>query len=386
MNDCAIIIICFDRVETLQKSFQSLLNNDFIGKTVDLIISIDNSGLDDVENLAKTFAWPYGKLFIRTFNERQGLKKHILQCFEYAESYRVLFLIEDDIYLSRSAFSFGYQAALFYDSFEEVAGISLYNFESNWLNWGLRFEPLKANFDNYYMRIAQSWGEVITTKQWLIFKEWLRKNPVFVKDELNVPSMNAWPDSSWLKFFTRYCILENKFFVYPYCSLSSNFNGSGSHNKMMTSDYQTTLPIGYSPFSFCPLKPSDKKAITYDEYMNPLFLIDVIKRYGEDITIDLWCTKRKSLFKKYVLTCGYYGKQFVESFSLSIHPAELSIVDNISGFGIYIYESDYIKKKKPNLFNLKKYSLRISDWRKINFFSLKLFFGTIRNCLRKRIK
>ena len=131
MNDCAIVIICFNRVEALKKSYRSLLNNDFIGKNVDLIISIDNSGSDDVENLAKTFIWPYGKLFIRTFKERQGLKKHILQCFAYAESYGILFLIEDDIYLSRAAFSFGYQAALFYDSFEEVAGVSLYNFESN---------------------------------------------------------------------------------------------------------------------------------------------------------------------------------------------------------------------------------------------------------------
>jgi len=38
------------------------------------------------------------------------------------------------------------------------------------------------------------------------------------------------------------------------------------------------------------------------------------------------------------------------------------------------------------LFSLKKYSLRISDWRKIRYFSLKLFFETIRDRARKRIK
>ena len=51
-------------------------------------------------------------------------------------------------------------------------------------------------------------------------KKWLEDNPNFVRDEQNVPSINKWPDSSWLKYFDRYCFLNNKYFVYPYIKVN----------------------------------------------------------------------------------------------------------------------------------------------------------------------
>ena len=179
MNKFAFIIITYDRPDALKRCFDSIKSNIFKGKKADLIISIDNSGKDDVLNVAKTFKWEHGNLFIKTFPANLGLRKHVLTCMKYAEEYDAIFLIEDDIILSSSAFMYGTQAAEYYDSNESVAGISLYLFNKNWLRWGLDFEPFQTGYDTFFMRIAQSWGEVITKKQWLKRLQWGKKqNPV----------------------------------------------------------------------------------------------------------------------------------------------------------------------------------------------------------------
>ena len=386
MKDAAVLLIAYDKADALKNSFENLLKVDYLGKKVDLIISIDYSGKEEVNEMAKSLDWPFGDKIVRAFKERQGLKNHILQCFEYAEEYEVLFLLEDDIYCSKAMFSYGYNAAKFYDDDDNIAGISLYGFQGNWQNWAFRFEPFQSGYDNYFMRLAQSWGEVVTTKQWLSFKKWFENNKEFIKDDINVASINRWPESSWLKYFHRYCFINNKFFIYPYISVVSNGNGVGIHNFKTCNDFQVELQGVSKQYKFQKFDIGDPKTIIYDEYMNPIWLKHYLEYKPDELTIDLWCTKRKSQLSKYVLTAGYYGKNYLKSYSLSLHPIELSIIDNVEGEGIYIYESKYVIKKKPKLYNLMNYSLRTSDWRRIKFYSTKLFFKTLFEKLHKKLK
>lgn len=382
----AIILITFNKSEALLNSFNNLMKVDFLGDKVDLIVSVDYSGTDDVENTAKALSWPYGNLIIRTFDERQGLKAHVLHCFEYAEKYEAIFLLEDDIYCSEAMYAYGMGAARFYDKDPNIAGISLYNFQGNWQNWSIRFEPYNIGYDSYFVRLAQSWGEVVTTRQWKAFKKWFDKNQEFVKDEKNVPSINKWPDSSWLKYFDRYCFLNNKFFVYPYVSVVTNCNGVGIHNVKTVNDFQVELQGKKTEYNFQPFDPENSLTICYDEYFDPLWIDKYIDINMEEVTIDLWCTKPKNSYKQYVLTAGYYGKQFIKSWSLSLHPIELSLINNIQGEGIYLYESELIKKKKPDKYDLLNYSCRTSDWRRIKFYSFKLFFKTYWGLIKKKFK
>ena len=385
-GDAALVLIAFDKSQALMKSFDNLLKVDYLDKKVDLIISIDNCGSNDVEEVAKTLNWPFGNKIIRTFSERQGLKKHVLQCMQYAEVYDVVFLLEDDIYCSKAMFAYGYNAAKFYDNDESIAGISLYGYQGNWQNWAYRFEPYNSGFDNYFMKLAQSWGEVITKRQWYSFKEWYNQNKLFIRDEINVESINRWPDSSWLKFFNRYCFINDKYFVYPYISLTSNGNGVGIHNFETVNDFQVELQGEVKSYNFQIFDLNDKKTVVYDEYMNPIWLYHYLDFKKEDLSIDLWCTKRKSQLSRYVLTAGYYGKKYIKSYSLSLHPIELSIMNNVKGEGIYIYFSEHIKKKHPKKYTLMNYSLRTSDWRRIKLFSLVLFFKTIISGIKRKVK
>ena len=385
-TDSAIVLVTYDKDDALRNSYNNLLKVDYLGKSVDLIVSIDCSGEPEVEELAKSLIWPYGKLIVKAFRERQGLKQHILKCFEYAEKYDVLFVLEDDIYVSEAMFAYGYNAAKFYDNNSDIAGVSLYNFQGNWQNWAYRFEPFNNGFDNYFIRLAQSWGEVVTTKQWLAFKNWYVENKEFIKDDRNVASINRWPESSWLKYFHRYCFLNNKFFVYPYISLATNCNGTGIHNTKVTNDFQCELQGTVKEYRFQEFKMGDPNVITYDEYFNPLWIHKYVGYSEDELTIDLWCTKQKQQYKKYVLTAGYYGKKYIKSYSLSLHPIELSIKNELEGPGIYIYESDKIKRKRPRIYNLMNYSLRTSDWRRIKFYSTILFFKTAFFLVIKKIK
>lgn len=384
-NNSAILLIAFDKPQALRNSINNLYKVNFLGNKVDLILSIDNSGSNEVEKVAKEAEWPFGEKIIRTFTERQGLKKHIFQCFQYAEEYDVLFLLEDDIYFSESMYAYGYNAAKFYDGVEQIAGISLYGYQGNWQNWAYRFEPFNAGYDAYFMRLGQSWGEVTTRKQWLAFKEWFKKNPDFIRDDINVSSVNRWPESSWLKYYHRYCLLENKFFVYPYVSVVSNSNGVGIHNFKSCNDFQVELQGKVREYRFQKFDYSDKDTIIYDEYMNPLWLKHYIDIDENELSIDFWCTKEKAKLSKFTLTAGYYGKKYIKSYSLSLHPIELSVLNDVEGKGIYLYETKNMLKKKPKLYNLMNYSLRTSDWRRIKFYSTKLFFKTLFEKLNKKL-
>lgn len=126
----AIVIVCYNRIDGIKRLTQSLERVDFDGRyDIDLIFSIDNSGTNIVEEFASTYDWKYGKKIIRTFEQRQGLKKHILSCGDYTNEYDILVVLEDDIFVSDSMYYYAYNAAEYYWNDSNIAGISLYSFQ-----------------------------------------------------------------------------------------------------------------------------------------------------------------------------------------------------------------------------------------------------------------
>jgi len=56
--------------------------------------------------------------------------------------------------------------------------------------------------------------------------------------------VNAWPPSSWLKSFSKYLAAENKYFVYPRISLTSNYGDTGIHIGIPNSLFQVSFAFG----------------------------------------------------------------------------------------------------------------------------------------------
>ena len=358
----AIVLVCYKRLDGVRRLVTALEKADYAGrKDISLIFSIDNSGSSAVKEFAEGHSWPYGPKRVRTFPERQGLKNHILQCGDFTREYDIVAILEDDILVSDSFYRYAYGAAEAYWNDKRVAGISLYNFQKNWLRWILRFEPQHSAYDAYFMRIAQSWGQVWMLKKWQDFKAWYDEHLEFTKSDSIPAYLNSWPESSWLKYHDRYCIETDRWFVYPYVSLSTNCSSAGEHTSGCTADYQVELQYGKEEYSFPPL---NEEAIRYDEYMDRVGLGRFLGVPEEELTVDLWETKHPSIWKKYLLTCRRMGCKALKEFGLSLRPIELSVIENIPGHDLFLYDTTqpmHRACKDEATGKLLAYSLRTHD-------------------------
>ena len=75
MKKLAILAIGYNRVDSISRLLESLNVANYGGDQVPLIISIDNSGSDDVEKYANQFLWKHGEKIVKTYPERLGLRK-----------------------------------------------------------------------------------------------------------------------------------------------------------------------------------------------------------------------------------------------------------------------------------------------------------------------
>lgn len=386
MKSFAIVLICYNRLNGLKRLLASLEKVDFDHRDdIYLIFSIDNSGNDDILNFARMYKWNYGEKIIRTFEKRQGLKEHVLQCGEFTEKYDIVVALEDDIFVSDSMYHYAYQAALFYEHDENIAGISLYSFQKNWLKWLIRFEPQRVGYDSYFMKIAQSWGQVWTKEKWQPFKNWLKENNVFLTDETLPKALNQWPESSWLKFHDKYCIETGKYFVYPYISVSTNCSDAGEHNKKSVTDHQVELMYGKRKYIF---PQFTSEAVIYDEFMEREGLEKYFGVQKEELTVTLWGTKPKNLYKRYVLTLDNLPYKCVDHFGLALRPIELNIIADFKGEMIKLYDTKYKTngKYKSKDYDRYKYSIRSNDYRTLFLFSVKMLAEFFKDIRRKLLR
>ena len=390
MSKSAIVVIAYNRPASLQRLLASISLANFDNDCVDLILSCDFSGKKEVYNVADNFVWKHGNKVVIKHKEKLGLKKHVLTCLSFAEQYSYIFVLEDDLIVSDSFYVYGKGASSFYDNDSNIAAISLYSYQKNWLNWALRFEPQKNGYDTYFMKLAQSWGEVFTKSQWLAFNQWLSSNSSFVIDSLNPETINQWPESSWLKFFVRYCILENKYLVYPYHGLSSNCSDLGENNSAFpVNDYQVDLVHNQNHFSFPFFDAEDFNCIKYDEYMNRVGLEKFFQVPREDLIVDLWGTKQtKCVDRKYLLTTKKIkSMEPLASFSLAARPIEYNIVANFKGDGIYLYffqrRKQIIKYSRDCYKKMLLYSFRTHDLHSVGVLHRLLFLLHIKYLVKR---
>ena len=195
--------------------------------------------------------------------------------------------------------------------------------------------------------------------------------------------MNNWPESSWLKFHDKYCIENNKYFVYPYYALSTNTSSVGEHSNIVSNDYQVDMQYNKSDYHF---QPFSDNSVKYDEYFCRENICRFMNIENEDLEVDLYGTKKIDKEKKFLLTAIKYKNIIPEkSFSLSMRPIEASIIYNIQGEGLYLYRMTNVNNYKGKLSNyeLLKYELRSRDWHTLLPFAVR---NLIENVLGKIFK
>ena len=359
-NCLGVIAIGYNRPASMQRLLTALQEAEYEeNDQVLLIISIDNSGNDDVEQIAQKFQWAHGKKIIRTYETRQGLRNHILKCGSYIEEYDLdaVAVFEDDIYPSADYYNYMKQAVEYYQEDDNIAGISLYSHRWN-TNANMPFEPQPGNSDVYFMSFASSWGQIWMKKQWNAFMEWYDKHPV-IKGDYDVPeAVASWPDSSWLKYHITYCTKMQKYFVYPYQSLTTCFTDQGEHTVEHITLYH--VPVSSKTGRAYQFETCNKTSICYDAYFERRGLEAELNLEASMVTVDLYGKRCNVEKTPYLLTERILPYKIVSSYALELRPHEENVVHHIAGRDIFLYDQRVSSKSEGEITpNIMSYYFRV---------------------------
>lgn len=325
-----IVVIAYNRIDSLSRLLGSL-NRAKIEMNTRLVISIDYSGDLSVTGYANSFEWPYGEKIVITHDVNLGLRKHVLKCGDLTEKYGALIVLEDDLVVSPMFYQYTQQALEFYEKDNNVAGISLYNHKYN-VNAQQTFEPLVDGFDVYWLQFASSWGQAWTAKHWQDFKCWYEKQDAGLSLTDDIPSnVVNWPETSWLKYFIKYLVVTNKYFIYPRDSLTANFSDIGTNVVKKDYTFQVGLCLSKQKFNFSSL--AETNAI-YDVFFE--ISPEILKKFNRtlelfDFEVDLYGTKRlANINKDYLLSNKDINSTPISSFARELRPHDFNIVSNFT--------------------------------------------------------
>lgn len=328
-----ICCITYNRKGSLERLLTSL-DSAYYDEPVTLIISIDKSDSDEIERFSDSFKWKHGEKRVLKHEVNLGLRKHILSCGELLNEFEALIVLEDDISISPSFYYYAKQCVEKYKDDNQCAGISLYNFPLNYHNH-LPFVAIHSNSDVYKMYCAQSWGQVWMKQQWFDFIKWYKEHDEEFSEQPHLPrSICNWPKSSWLKYHTKYCIEQEKYFIYPYISLSTNNGDAGTHAVARNTAYQVPLLLDIKE-SFV-LNPS----VVYDVFFENKDIAVYLGLERNEVCVDLYGEKNNRENRRYWLTLKKVKKyKIVKSFGLDFKPWDTNILMNNSGRQVFLYDT-----------------------------------------------
>ena len=342
MDRIAIVVIAYNRGKALTRLLDSLSNAYYPeGLSVPLIISVDRSDSDEVSGIAKDYIWEHGDKMVRLQEENLGLRRHVLQCGDTVYQYDGIIMLEDDLYVSPSFYMYALAAIRRTGADRKICGISLYDHRLN-VHAREPFEAIDDGYDNYYMQFASSWGQAFSRDQWAGFREWYEVH----KDEEigadNVPvNVSSWSDKSWLKYYIKYLIDNDGYFLYPRISYTTNFGDEGTHADSGVNDLQVPLAglrkYGQIDFHFSDINES---GAVYDAYFENMRLADRLNEsVRNEITVDLYGKKQPGGYKRYVLSSVSLPYRILETFGRKMRPVDANIYYKTEGRDFFLYDT-----------------------------------------------
>lgn len=340
----AIVIVAFNRPRSLKRLLDSLSKAHYPDDDIPLVISIDR-GTDNehVLDIAKSFTWQFGTKNVVYQEENLGLRNHVLQCGDLTNTYGSIIMLEDDLYVSPNFYHYAAGALNFSKDKSPIGGISLYNHQLN-VHTNKNFQPIEDGYDNWYFQFASSWGQAWNSKQWNSFREWYDKKPS-INDNRNVPQyVRNWSEKSWLKYFIAFLVIQDRYFLYPKISLTTNFSDAGTHVGEDSTVFQ--LPLLYAfkkEYNFSNL---DESNAIYDAFYENRTLAEALGLSREELCVDLQGYKKidgqKS--KKFMLTVQKLDRKVVKTNGCSLKPIDANIIQDIAGDDIYLYDLNIEEK------------------------------------------
>ena len=330
----AIVSVGYNRLNSQRRLLESVKKADFSNyDSVPLVISIDCSGDEKLYDFAKNFEWPYGEKYVILREKRMGLKEHILECGDLTKYFKGVILLEDDLCVAKNFYNYTVQMDQVYGDCEKVASISLYSNEMNGYCW-LPLIRLRNESDVFADQAVSTWGEAWNTRMWTEFREWLAKTDI-PWEQIDMPHQIKEWTKAWSKFFDAYMVLEDKYSIFPYTSLTTNFSDAGEHGGANNTIVQVSLQQGCKQYATLPFE----KLVKYDVYSNNLLLPEVLGIPRKDICLDLYGVRPNDNNCRYYLTVKRLPYKVVKSYGLFMRPQELNVIEDIPGNNIFLYDT-----------------------------------------------
>jgi glycosyltransferase involved in cell wall biosynthesis len=351
MRNPAIIIATYNRPNSLKRLLGSICNANYdFYSNIPLVISIDGGDTDEMFEIANRFEWKYGEKQIIAHKENLGLRKHIISCGDLSEEYDSIILLEDDLFVSPYFYDYVVKALDFYREEQNIAGISLFSYRHNEYV-GLPFVPSQNGYDVFFMQVPSSWGQAWTRKQWQSFKQFYETNPVITNMDKLPDSVKGWPCTSWKKYFYKYIVENDLYFVYPYNAYTTNFGDAGTHYEAKTTVLQTKLMNVHKNNSFSRLAESK---IIYDAYMDlqPQCFWQMGIKEGVDFCVDTYGLKQLELFENAYCFSIKESVCPIEQYAMDFVPIENNILFNFTGEKFsFSKRTDFKASVAPDIYN-----------------------------------
>jgi hypothetical protein len=351
-----IVVVAFNRPRSIERLLFSLKNAKKISNAK-LIISIDNKAPENyaVRDIANAFEWPFGEKEVIYHPQRLGLRAHVLECGDLTDIYGSIIMLEDDLFVSPYFYDYSLQALEFYAENPEIGGISLYNYPYVDMTQ-LPFSPIDDDSGVFFMQFPSSLGQIWTADQWKHFKGWYNQQPDISKISIHKKILN-WPPTSWKKYFCAYLVSENKYFIYPRLSLTTNFNDPGTH-EIIANDHrgQTRLRIFDAPYRF---KKFEDSFCKYDSHYE--LSTETVKYFCKDLAefsfeMDLYGLKDVQQVKTPYIITSRPAKSYLTGYLRALKPHDMNVLLNIPGNDLRLCRKDDIIAEK------NKYKRVLSDW------------------------
>lgn len=361
----AVIAVGYNRPDSMRSLLNSLVAADYENDKVDLVISIDRGEKqEEIVSIAESAHWKQGEKIVRAFSERQGLRSHILQCGDLSEKYEAVVVLEDDLLVSPYFYLYVKQTVDFYNTDDRIAGISLYK---HLFHPGVYrpFEPEHNGYDAYMMQFAQSWGQCWTNEMWKKFKQWylMNSDADLSVNHLLPDYISQWNQHSWLKYYMRYIVENDKYFIYPMISLSTNASDAGQHCRIPNSDYQVSLLRGKLDFRL----PKFADAVKYDVYFERIGLEEkIFNKYNGKKVLDLYGNREVYSDADFVISTKQLPYKKLEHFGLVYRPIEQNCVSPEHGEGAYLYDLHQKERtEKLNTDFITRFDVKGIHWKKL---------------------
>lgn len=338
----AIVSVGYNRLKSQVRQLSALTRADYSGfDNVPLIISIDCSGDTELYDYVLNYEWPHGDKYVIIRETRMGLKEHILACGDLTQYFKGIILLEDDIYVSKDYYNYINQMEKAYGNDDNICSIALYSNEMNGYCW-LPLVRLKNESDVFADQAVSTWGEYWNERMWKGFREWLSKTDIPWAD-IDMPRQIKEWTKAWSKFFDAYMVLEGRWSIFPYTSLTTNFSDAGEHGDANNTIVQVSLQQGHKTYQTLPFE----KLVKYDIYSNNIGLADALNIPLEDICLDLYGVRPNEHNRRYYLSVKKIPFKVVKSFGLYMRPHELNVIEQIPGNDIFLYDTA-ISDKAPD--------------------------------------